>query len=177
MTAVGGVTDMAALNDLLDAYLVPPASRATILEAVTAVQADGIPVVGRTSPAGGHVSLAPADAVVAAYVHPNRLSLALDARVAARAVAEHEFCRIEEDAAIGGRVHLVMEQWAVQQHAIVVRGLIIAALRAAAPRSAPARGARRIPAARPTEATTRAKPAVCPIHFVQLVNGHCDFCD
>ena len=176
MTAVDGVTGMAALNDLLDAYLVPPASRATILEAVTAVQADGIPVVGRTPPGGGYVSLVPADAVIAAYVHPNRLSLALDHRVAVRAVAEHEFCRIEEDAATGGRVHLVMEQWAVQQHAIVVRGLIIAALRAAAPRSAAARTTRVRPAARLAEPVT-AKPAVCPIHFVQLVNGHCDFCD
>lgn len=205
MTVDDGVTGVSALNDLLDDYRVPAGSRATILEAVATVQADGIAVVGRVAP-GGSVTLGPPDAVPAASVQPNQLSLTLDRRSALRSAQQHEFCRFEDGA--GGRAQIVMEQWAVQQHAVAVRRMIIAAFRAAGPPPAPApagggrsaarsgpsttpasgrtvrkpaakRGAA-IDAARPAAAPDRpapATPAVCPIHFVQLVNGSCDYCD
>jgi hypothetical protein len=204
VTVDDGVTGVSALNDLLDDYRVPPGSRATILEAVATVQADGIPVVGRVAP-GGAVSLAPPDAVTAASVQPNQLSLTLDRRSALRSSQQHEFCRFEDGA--DGRALIVMEQWAVQQHAVAVRQLIVAAFRSAGPppAPAPARGGRSAarsdpsatPAAAPTarkpaarrgtsaaarppaapERPAPPKPAVCPIHFVQLVNGSCDYCD
>lgn len=191
-----GVTGVAALNDLLDDYRVPPAARATILEAVAAAQADRVAVLGRTPPGGGYVTLSPPDGAIAAYVHPTKLSLVLDRRAAVRAAQQHEFCRVEEGEATSW-VRLVMEQWAVQQHAVVVRNLVLAALKAAVPPPEPApttarlarpartaragaRGARTSPgtaAKSPVDRPAPAPPAVCPVHFVQLVNGSCDYCD
>lgn len=138
--SIGGVTGLSALNDLLDDYRVPPGSRATILEAVAAVQADGVTVEGRV--VGAEVELGPVDGQLAGSVGRAGLTLTLDRRAAVRAAQQHEFCRIG-DADGPTRVRLVMEQWALQQHAVVVRNLAVEALRAAVPRPTPTAPARR----------------------------------
>ncbi len=191
-----GLSDPAAINELLAGANVPPGSRATILEAVVAARGDGLVVLAGTD-SFRDVQIGPEGGAVAVTVGSESVAVAMERRLAARTATEHEFCRLDDPGAPDRSARLVIESWALQQHSIVVGRLLRAALvqAVAAPepvaptraaRPSRAAGATRTAAASRTPRTRKVaepalppapKPPVCPVHFVQLVNGSCDYCD
>ncbi len=196
-TMLNGLSDPAAINELLAGADVPPGSRATILEAVVATRGDGLTVLADTD-SFREVQLGPEGGSVAVTVRADSVAVAMERRLAARTATEHEFCRLDDPGAPGRPARLVIEPWALQQHPIVVARLLRAALVQAVAASEPVPSARAPRTSRSAGGTARtpaasrsprarkvaepppppaAKPAVCPVHFVQLVNGSCDYCD